>query len=69
MNTCKTCKHWTRNEKGDYHYDSEVMKLIGYCDKSDNGIGKDFFGAHGGGNYDSFYCGEDFGCVNHDEKL
>lgn len=66
---CKTCCYWTRNEREDYHYDPNALKKIGHCEMSDQGIDEKFFGAYGGGNYDSFYCGEDFGCINYKEKI
>lgn len=73
--TCKTCDHWTRHSDDKIMYPQcwEQMEMLGDCSMSD-GIDDDkdwshFFGAHGGGNYDSFACGENFGCINYKEKL
>lgn len=66
MKTCKTCKHWERwTYEGREHYGECLSpKTNPEVDSRD----KNFIYATDGGAYSPIITGEEFGCINHEEK-
>lgn len=66
MNTCKSCKHWNCWNDKEYEHYGECLspKTNGEGEHSD----KNFMYATDGGASISIITGEEFGCINHENK-